>query len=106
MSVLRNVHLLWLWAQMGLVTVAVCTGTSWVQGEALQTGFGHFHRAAHKTRGGAEGRWAQRYLKNRKKSNAYFGKSLVRLACNQEKNKEKSDRKNENKKKSTARRNS
>lgn len=55
--------------------------------------FGHFHRAAHKTRGGAEGRWAQKYLKNRKKSNAYFGKSLVRLACNQEKNKEKSDRK-------------
>lgn len=49
-------------------------------------------------RWGAEGRWAQRYLKNRKKSNAYFGKSLVRLACNQEKNKEKSDRKNEKKK--------
>lgn len=73
----------------------------------MQTGLGHLHRAAHKTRGGAEGRWAQRYLKNRKKSNAYFGKSLVRLACNQEKNKEtKSDRKNENKKKSTARRNS
>jgi len=29
----------------------------------------------------------------KKKSNAYFGKSLVRLACKQEKNKEKSDRK-------------
>lgn len=51
-SALRNVHLLWLWAQ----TVAVCSGTSWVQGEALQTGgLGHFHRAAHKTRGGGRG---------------------------------------------------
>lgn len=30
--------------------------------------------------------------KKRKKSNAYFGKSLVRLACNQEKKKEKSER--------------
>lgn len=29
-------------------------------------------------------------MKNRK-SNAYFGKSLVRLACNEEKNREKSD---------------
>lgn len=75
---------------MGLVKAALCTGTSWFQGEALQTRFRHLHREAHKTRGGAEGRWAQRYLKNRKKSNAYFGKSLVRLACNQEKNKEKS----------------
>ena len=37
-------------------------------------------------------------MKNRKKSNAYFGKSLVRLACNQEKNKEKSDRKKKRKK--------
>lgn len=46
------------------------------------------------------------FSKNRKKSNAYFGKSLVRLACSQEKNKEKSDRKNETRKKSTARRNS
>lgn len=33
-------------------------------------------------------RWAQGYLHNRKKRTAYFGKSLVRLACNQEKNKE------------------
>lgn len=32
--------------------------------------------------------------KTEKKSNAYFGKSLVRLACKQEKNKAKSDRKN------------
>lgn len=32
-------------------------------------------------------------FEEQKKSNAYFGKSLVRLACNQEKNKEKSDRK-------------
>lgn len=48
------------------------------------------------------GRWAQKYLKNRKKSNAYFGKSLVRLACNQEKNKDKSEKwkqKENNKKK-------
>lgn len=46
---------------MGLVMVAVCTETSWVRGgkvgvgEASQTRFGHFHRAAHKTRGGAWG---------------------------------------------------
>lgn len=43
----------------------------------------------------SEGRWEQRAerFKERKKrkSNAYFGKSLVRLACNREKNKEKSD---------------
>lgn len=75
--------------------VAVCT-----QCEALQTGFRTFaQRAAHKTRGGAQQRWGQKYLKNRKKSNAYFGKSLVRLACNQEKNKEKSDRKMKTKQK-------
>lgn len=76
---------------MGFVTVALCTGASWAQGEA--TGFGHFHRAAHKTRGGALGKGGHRNIqKNRKKSNAYFGKSLVRLACNQEKNKEKSEK--------------
>lgn len=91
LSVSRNVHLLWLWVKMGFVTVVLCKGTSWAQGEA--TGFGHFHRAAHKTRVGAlGGRCAHEYLKNRKKSNAYFGKSLVRLACNQEKNKEKSEK--------------
>lgn len=34
----------------------------------------------------AEGRREKRRLKNgKKKSNAYFGKSLVRLACNQKK---------------------
>lgn len=37
---------------------------------------------------GGPGGGAQGYLHNRKKRNAYFGKSLVRLACNQEKNKE------------------
>lgn len=85
---------------MGLVTVAVCAQEqAGFRVKALQTGFGHFNRAAHKTSGGAEGRWAQSYLKNRKKSNAYFGKSLVRLACNQEKNKEKSDRKTKMKRK-------
>jgi len=34
-------------------------GKGWVRGEAFQTRLGHFHRAAHKTRRVAEGRWAQ-----------------------------------------------
>lgn len=38
------------------------------------------------------GREKKKDKKKRKKSNAYFGKSLVRLACNQEKKKEKSER--------------
>lgn len=58
----------------------------------MQTGSGHLHRAAHKTGGGAEG-GGHRDIQRTEKSNAYFGKSLVRLACNQEKKKEKkSDR--------------
>ena len=77
--------------------VAVCTGASWDQSEALQTGLGHFPQSSSqdkswgtgKVRRGKEGRGDRNILKNRKKSNAYFGKSLVRLACNQEKNKEK-----------------
>lgn len=70
--------------------VAVCTGQAGFRVKHCKQGWDIFHRAAHKTGGGAQGRWGDRnILKNRKKSNAYFGKSLVRLACNQEKNKEK-----------------
>lgn len=86
---------------------AVCTqGQVGFRVKHCKQGLEHLHRAAHKTRGGAQQRWGQKYLKNRKKSNAYFGKSLVRLACNQEKNKEKSDRKMKTKQKQTARINS
>lgn len=75
---------------MGFVTVVLGTGTNWAQGEAI--GFGHFHRVAHKTRGGALGQSGHSNIgRTETKSNAYFGKSLVRLACNQEKNKEKSE---------------
>lgn len=66
--------------------------------------FRHFHRAASKTRrgGGAEGRWRTDIFEEQKKSNAYFGKSLVRLACNKEKNTENFREKNEHKEKLTA----
>lgn len=40
---------------MGLVTVAVCTGTSWVQGEALQTGFRTFPQSSSQDK-----RWGSR----------------------------------------------
>lgn len=49
-SVVRKVHLRWLWVQMGCATVTSAGGTGWFQ----------------KTEGGSEseGRWEQRRLKN------------------------------------------
>lgn len=82
--------------QMGLATVALCT-----QGQAgwsIPKNRGrHIEQLTRRDVLQKEG-GHRNIRRTEKKSNAYFGKSLVRLACNQEKNKEKSDRKKWNKK--------
>lgn len=73
------------------------TGNIGLRVKHLKLGPGHFHGEAHKTRGAGAG---TEIVKGRKeKSNAYFGKSLVRLACKQEKENQIENKTKSNKKK-------
>lgn len=79
---------------MGIATAAVCTrGQAGFQGEAFEKQeccFLGFFFTAQLTRQEVLQRESGHgnIRRTEKKSNAYFGKTLVRLACNQEKNKE------------------
>lgn len=61
---------------MGFVMVALCTGTSWAQGEA--TGFGHFHSSSSQDkRWSTGGMVGTEILKEQKKEKC----SLWKVAC-------------------------